>query len=174
MGCEREAQQVAESQILGQDHEAFRLGVLKDRFVRPPPQTDVANIFNFKALSAKQRCQRSRQIFVDENARVLPHRSNLFVANGPRGVGERCKHILTEELIFLHNLLDGHSTGELSDDKVDRHTGTGDNRLSEPNLLVHGDSRCDLGHAGLTSPRSRFEAPGVGRVSESGTDIFSG
>ena len=148
MGCGREAQQVAESQILGQDHEVFRLGVLKDYLVGLSAQTDVANIFNFKTLSAKQRCQRSRKIFVDENARVLPHRSNLFVANGTRGVGECCKHILTEKLILLHNLLNGHSTGELSDDKVDRYAGTGDNRLSEPNLLVHGDSRRNLSHDG--------------------------
>jgi len=75
MGCGREAQQVAESQILGQDHEVFRLGVLKDYLVGLSAQTDVANIFNFKTLSAKQRCQRSRKIFVETRVSYLTART---------------------------------------------------------------------------------------------------
>jgi hypothetical protein len=57
MGIEREAQQVAESEISGQDHKAIRLGVFKDCFVGLSAQTDVPNVFDFEAFRAKQRRQ---------------------------------------------------------------------------------------------------------------------
>jgi hypothetical protein len=155
MGIEREAHHVAEPEIFGKDHQFLRLSVLKDLLVRLSAQTDVPNVFDFKAVRAKQRRERSRKVFVNENARALPHRPHLFVANGTRGVGERCKHILAEEVIFLHDLFDGHSARKLSDDEINRHTRAGDDRLSEPDLLINGYSRSDLGHV------SRFFRPEI-------------
>lgn len=48
---------MCESEILGQDHEAVCLRILKDCFVRLSAQANVANVFGFKAFRAKQRCQ---------------------------------------------------------------------------------------------------------------------
>jgi hypothetical protein len=53
MSIEGKAQHVAESQVFGQDHQAIRLGVLEDCLVRASAQTDVANVFDFKAFRAK-------------------------------------------------------------------------------------------------------------------------
>jgi hypothetical protein len=165
---ERKTKHVSETEIAGEDDQIPPLGVFEELVVRTATQPYVPDVLGFKIVRSQMWTQRPRQIFVDEKARALPHCLDLLIADRVRGIGKRGENVFAREFIFRHHLLDRHPGPELSNDEIDGNTSTCDHGLSESDLLVYDDSRCNFGHRQLrrdstTAPRAASDFQDVAR-----------
>src|SRR4030095_12420387 len=79
-------------------------------------------------------------------------------------IGKSRQDILAGEAVLIEDLVHGHSACELSDDHLNRDSGSLDDGLAEPDIFVHDDPGGGFGHLGTSGKYTLSGLPMPERV----------